>query len=135
MVAGFLLAWPRAFPIRSMSFSGRLPIIALFRLGMMFFPCNRTVKGSHVFQRMAGLTEEIDIFNLFVGKRSFQSPCIAKICGYPYAGFLFDKIVAISQLQSQSHQLVTKVIDLTGLDSQIIPLPNNTIPIRVSTKT
>jgi len=71
MVAGFLLAWPRAFPILSLSLSGRLPIIALFQSGMMFFLCNRTVKGSNVFQLMSGLTEEIDIFDVFVGKRSF----------------------------------------------------------------
>jgi len=48
MVAGFVLAWPRAFPILSLSRSGRLPIIALFRSGMMFFLCNRSVKGSNV---------------------------------------------------------------------------------------
>jgi len=71
MVAGFLLAWPRAFPIHSLALSGRLPIIAVFRLGVMFFPCNRTVKGSNVFQLMTGLTEEIDIFDVFIGKRSF----------------------------------------------------------------
>jgi len=67
MVAGFLLAWPRVFPILSLSLSGRLPIIALFRLGMIFFPSNRTVKGSNISQLMAGLTEEIDIFYIFVG--------------------------------------------------------------------
>jgi len=79
MVAGFLLTWPRAFPILSLSLSGQLPIIALFRSGMMFFLCNRSVKGSNVFQLISGLTEEIDIFDIFVGKRSLQSPCIANI--------------------------------------------------------
>jgi len=98
IVAGFLLAWPRAFPILWLSFSGRLPIIALFLRGMMFFPCNRTVKGSNVFQLMAGLTEEIDIFDIFVGKWGFHSPCIAKVCSYIYRGFVLDKIAAISQL-------------------------------------
>jgi len=71
MVVGFLLAWPRAFLILSLFLSGRLPIIALFRPGMIFFLCNRTVKGSNVFQLMSGLTEEIDTFDVFVGKRSF----------------------------------------------------------------
>jgi len=98
MVARFLLAWPRAFPILSLSFSGRLPIIALFRLGMMFFTGNRMVEGSNIFQPMAGLMAEIDIFEAFVGKRSFQSPSIAKVCSYTYAGFVLDKIAAISQL-------------------------------------
>jgi len=135
MVAGFLLAWPQAFPILSLSFSGRLPIIALFQFGIMFFPCNRPVKGSNIFKLMPGLTEKIDIFHVFVGKRSFQSPFIAKVCSYTYSGFVLDKIGAISQLQSQSHQLVTKVIDLTGLHSQRIPLPKSAIPITVSTKT
>jgi len=101
----------------------------------MFFPCNLTLKGSNVFQQMAGLTEEIDIFDVLVGKRSFQSQCIAKVCSYTYAGFVLDKIAAISQLWGQSHQLVTEVINLTRLDSQIIPLPKSAIPIGVSTQT
>ena len=101
----------------------------------MFFLCNRSVKGSNVFQLMAGLKDEIDIVDVFVGKQCFQSPCIAKLCSYTYAGFVLDKIAAISQLLSQSHQLVTEVIDLTGLHSQIIPLLKSAIPIRMSTKT
>ena len=71
MVAGFEFAWPRAFPVLLLSLSRRLPIIALFQYGMMFFRCNHTVKGSNVFQLMSGLTEEIDIFDVFVVKRSF----------------------------------------------------------------
>jgi len=98
MVAGFLLAWPRAFPILSLSLSGQLPIIALSRTWMMFFLGNRTVQGSNVFQLMSGLTEEIDIFDIFIGKRSFESPCIAKVCSYTYVGFVLDKIAAISQI-------------------------------------
>jgi len=71
MVAWFLLAYPQAFPILSLSLSGRLPIVALFRSGMMFFLCNYTVKGSKVFQLMPGMTEKIYIFDIFVGKRRF----------------------------------------------------------------
>jgi len=98
MIAGFLLAWPRAFPILSLSLSGRLPIIAPFWSGMMSFLCNRSVKGRNVFQLMSGLTEEIDIVDVFVGKRSLQSPCIAMVCSYTYTGFVLDKIATISQL-------------------------------------
>jgi len=47
---------------------------------------------------MAGLTEEIDIFDILVGKLSFQSPYIAKVCSYTYSGFVLDKIAALSQL-------------------------------------
>jgi len=71
---GFLLAWPCAFPILSLSLSGRLPIITLFRSGMMFFLCNRTVKGSNVLQLMSGLTEEIDIFDVFHREAEFLKP-------------------------------------------------------------
>jgi len=109
-------------------------MIAPFQLGMMFFPGSRTVKGSNVFQMITGLTEEVDVFDILVRKRSPQSPYIAKVCRYPYTGFMLDKVFAKFQLLSQSHQLVTKVIDLTGLYSQIIPLPKCTIPSRVSTK-
>jgi len=71
MVAGFLLAWPRAFPILLLCLSGQLPISVLLRSGMIFFLCNRSVKGRNVFQLMSGLTEEVDIFDIFIGKRSF----------------------------------------------------------------
>ena len=72
MDAGFLLVWPRAFLILSLSLSGQLPIIALFRLGVMFFPCNCTVKGSNVFQLMTGLTEEIDVTGLLLSNEKVQ---------------------------------------------------------------
>jgi len=47
---------------------------------------------------MAGLKEEIDIFELLVGNRSFQSPFILKICYYTYAGFVLDTSAALAQL-------------------------------------
>jgi len=72
--------------------------MALFRLGMMFFSCNHTVKGTNVFQLMAGMTEEIDLFDVFIGKRTFQSPCIVKVCSYTYVCFVLDTIATISLL-------------------------------------
>jgi len=93
------------------------------------------VKGNNIFQLMTGLAEEIAVLDIIVGKRSFQSQCILKVSSYTSPDIVHGKITSISQLRSQSHQLFTKVIYLTGLDSQNIPLPNSSIQLGVSTKT
>ena len=92
MVAGFLLAWPRAFPILSLFLSWRFPIIAHFWSGMMFFLCNRTVKGSNGFQLMSGLTEEIDIFEVFVGNRVLKAHALRRSVVIPMRALSLPKL-------------------------------------------
>jgi len=65
---------------------------------MMFILRKSTVKGSNVFQLMTGLTEKINVFDIIIRERSFQSLYIAQVCSYTNMGFVFEIIAPISQL-------------------------------------